>query len=90
MCAGHSTAHPLALMDSATILQTLLAGCPSDPASHVAALPHTAVASAPAGLLAMQVRLLPNARALALCVRCLLRDNGHEASLVAMARPEAN
>lgn len=40
------------------MLQTLLAGCPTDPACHVAALPHAAVPTAPAGLLAMQVHCL--------------------------------
>lgn len=54
--AGTSAAHPLALMDASTVLQTLLAGCPADPAHHVAALPHTACPSAPSGLLAVQVR----------------------------------
>lgn len=37
------------------MLQTLLAGVPSDPRYHVAALPHTACPSAPGGLLATQV-----------------------------------
>ncbi len=53
--AGSSSAHPLALMDCNSVLQTLLAGVKRDPRYHVAALPHTACPSAPGGLLATQV-----------------------------------